>query len=216
MDSFQALAVTLVAVLPGAVYTFALERWTGAFGVSLSDRLVRFTAASAAFIAVFAGPAYMFYRDLVMTGRIEDGDVHPLAIEVLALTYVLVPAVAGTLVGWGRRRGWRLASAILGEAPEPRAWDYLWRHGRQGLVRAKTMSGAWLGGVYGTLENGQRSYAAGYPEDQDIYLAQQLKVDPVDGAWATDEDGRPVPADSTGLLLRWDQIEFIEFLEIKP
>jgi hypothetical protein len=27
MDSFQALAVTLIAVLPGAVYTFALERW---------------------------------------------------------------------------------------------------------------------------------------------------------------------------------------------
>lgn len=87
MDNFQALAVTLIAVLPGAVYTFALERWTGAFGVSLSDRLVRFTAASAAFVAVFAGPGYIVYRDLVATGRLTRGEVNPLALKAsLSLT----------------------------------------------------------------------------------------------------------------------------------
>jgi hypothetical protein len=121
---------------------------------------------------VFAGPAYTIYRDVVATRRIRDGDFHPLALEALALAYVLIPAATGTLVGWGRRKGWRLASWIVGEAPDPRAWDFLWRHGRQGLVRGKTTSGAELGGVYGTLDDGRRSYAAGYPEEQDIRLAQ--------------------------------------------
>ncbi|GIG40738.1 DUF6338 family protein [Cellulomonas phragmiteti] len=215
MDTVEALAVTLVAVLPGAVYTFAVERWTGAFGVSLSDRLVRFTAASAVFVAVFSGPAYILYQELVLTQRLATGDVHPLLLEGIALAYVLIPAGAGALVGWGRRCGWRWASAVVGEAPEPRAWDYLWRHGRQGLVRAKTVSGAWLGGMYGTLDDGTRSYAAGYPEEQDLYLAQQLQVDPLTGEWKTDSAGRPLSAGPTGLLLRWDQIEFIEFLEMK-
>ena len=54
MNTFQALAVTLLAVLPGASYTFAYERVVGAFGVSLSDRLVRFTAASAIFHVRFS------------------------------------------------------------------------------------------------------------------------------------------------------------------
>lgn len=212
MDTYQALAVTLLAVLPGAVYTFTLERWTGAFGVSFADRLIRFTAASAVFAALFAGPAYVIYRDQILSGRVRDGQVDPLSLELVALAYIVVPAGCGTLVGWGRRHGQRWTEIVLGESPEPRAWDFLWRHGRQGVVRAKMTSGAWLGGLYGTLPTGEHSYAAGYPEEQDLYLAQQLKLDPITGEWATDEEGRPVPV-GTGLLLRWDQIEFIEFLE---
>lgn len=42
ISTFQALAVALLALLPGATYTFAYERRVGGFGVSLSDRLVRF------------------------------------------------------------------------------------------------------------------------------------------------------------------------------
>ena len=208
--------MTLVAVLPGAVYSFAVERWTGSFGVSLSDRVIRFTAASAGFVAVFSGPAYLAYRELIMTGRAGSGDVPWVVVQGIALAYVLVPAGVGTLVGYGRLHNWKWASTVVGEAPEPRAWDYLWRPGRQGLVRARLISGTWLGGLYGTLSDGTRSYAAGYPEAQDLYLAQQFIVNPATGEWETDEDERPVPAGSTSLLLRWDQIEYIEFQEMRP
>ncbi len=59
ISTFQALAV---ALLPGASYTFAYKRVVGAFGVSLSDRLVRFLAASALFTALFSGPGLLLYR----------------------------------------------------------------------------------------------------------------------------------------------------------
>ena len=63
------------------------------------------------------------------------------------------------------------------DAPEPRAWDYLWRPGVQGVVRIRLKSGPWLAGVFGTTASGQRSYAAGYPEKEDLYLSLQVKVD---------------------------------------
>lgn len=216
MDTFQALAVTLVAVLPGAVYTFAVERWTGAFGVSRPDRVLRFTAASAAFVAVFAGPGYVVYRDFVKTGRLANGTVDPLQLWLVAVVYVAVPAVLGTLVGYGARENWRWAEAIVSHAREPRAWDFVWGRGRQGLVRAKLMSGSWVAGLYVTTEQGGRvSYASGYPEEaQDVYLAQQLKVDPETGAWERDENEQPVQIPG-GLLLRWDQVEFVEFTELE-
>jgi len=56
ITTFQALGVALLALLPGASYTFAYERIVGKFGASLADRLVRFLAASAAFMAIFSGP----------------------------------------------------------------------------------------------------------------------------------------------------------------
>ncbi|MCW2569282.1 MAG: hypothetical protein JWN54_3379, partial [Mycobacterium sp.] len=46
ISTFQALAGVVLALLPGAAYTFAYERVAGAFGISTTDRLVRFLAAS--------------------------------------------------------------------------------------------------------------------------------------------------------------------------
>jgi hypothetical protein len=39
ISTFQALAVTLLFILPGAAYTFALERVGGSCGVKLADRI---------------------------------------------------------------------------------------------------------------------------------------------------------------------------------
>lgn len=53
---------------------------------------------------------------------------------------------------------------------------------------------------------GRRSYAAGYPEPQDIYLAASVAVDSVTGEFLIDNDGQVTIA-SGGLLLRWDEVE---------
>ena len=215
ISTFQALAVTLLALLPGASYTFAYERRVGGFGVSLSDRLVRFLAASALFIALFSGPGLLAYRYYVASGRLGRGQVNALWFELAVLAYVLLPTLVGSLIGTGQLRRWRWVVALVGDAPEPRAWDYLWRPGVQGIVRLKLKSGSWLAGIFGTTASGQRSYAAGYPEAQDLYLSLQLKVDPTTGAFEQDPQGRPVPVDGqSGLLLRWDEIEYLDFQEI--
>lgn len=58
ISTSQALAVALLALLPGASYTFAFVRRVGGFGMSLSDRLVRLLAASALFSACSLGQVW--------------------------------------------------------------------------------------------------------------------------------------------------------------
>jgi hypothetical protein len=211
--TFQALAGIVLALLPGAAYTFAYERVAGPFGITLSDRLVRFLAASAVFHAMLAGPELLLYREFVVTGRLGRGDLSWLLVGVLALGYLALPTGVGTLVALGRQRNWP-GVRLFGGTPEPRAWDYLWRLGVPGVVRLKLKSGTWLAGVYGTTATGRRSYAAGYPEPGDLYLSLQLRVDPATGEFARDDEDRPLPVPGgSGLLIRWSEIEYLEFQE---
>jgi hypothetical protein len=45
LPTFAALAVLIVAVLPGAAYTFAFEREAGDFGVTVAHRALRSLAS---------------------------------------------------------------------------------------------------------------------------------------------------------------------------
>ena len=214
ISTFQALLVALLALLPGASYTFAYERVVGGFGVSLSDRLVRFLAASAVFAAALSGPGLVAYRELVVTGRLGRGDLDVLPFWLAAVGYVVLPTAAGTFLGLGQRAGWRWVAFVVGRAPEPRAWDYVWRRRRlRALVRLRLKSGRWLGGVFAN-EGGRLSYAAGYPEEPDLYLSLQVQVDPGTGTFHRDQDGAVVPVPGrSGLLLRRAEIEYLDIQE---
>lgn len=210
---FEAIVSFVVAFLPGAAYTFAYERVAGAFGLGFADRAVRFVTASAVFHAVLAGPELLLYREFLVSGRLARGEVPWWALEVVSVAYVVVPTAFGTLVGHGRRRNSRVLRP-LADLSEPRAWDFLWRRGVPGVVRMRLKSGTWLAGLYGTTTEGRQSYAAGYPEDGDLYLSLQLRVDPVTGEFVRDDEDRPVPvAGRSGLLVRWAEIEYLEFQE---
>lgn len=213
MDTFQALGVTLVAILPGASYMFAFERVAGGFGVSLADRIFRFLAASAVFAALSFGPGLVLYRDFVVTGRLARGELSVWPAWAVVIAYVALPTVIGSALGAAHKAGTTWARVLLGESPEPRAWDYLWRRTTKGVVRMRLTSGTWLAGFYATWD-GLRSYAAGYPESGDIFLAVQLAVDAESGEFERDSDGRAVPVPGGGgLLVRWEQVEFLEFQE---
>jgi hypothetical protein len=212
--AFQALVSFVVAFLPGAAYTFAYERLVGAFGLGFADRAVRFLTASAVFHALLAGPELLLYQRFVVTGRLARGEVSWVLVEAIAVAYVVLPSALGTLVGHARRRDWRWLRP-LADTPEPRAWDFLWRRGVPGVVRLRLRSGTWLAGVYGTTSDGRQSYAAGYPEEGDLYLSLQLRVDPMTGEFTRDDEDRPVPvAGRSGLLVRWAEIEYLEFQEM--
>lgn len=220
-DTIQAFGVFLLAVLPGALYVWSFERVVGRWGIGLSDRLLRFTAASAVFLAIFAWQLYELrseYQHHARTGpngktifvnRIANGDDLPWWLFVMPLLYISLPIVAGTAVGKTVRAsssGWqRIGRILAGRDPAPRAWDYLFTSRPAASVRLKLKAGHWLGGFYG-----DRSYAAGYPEEpQDLFLERTFAMDQEDGAFVLDDEGEPVDL-GTALLIRWDEVAFME------
>ncbi len=54
-------------------------------------------------------------------------------------------------------------------------------------------------------------YASGYPEIQELYLARSLEIDPEDGTFKYDENDEPIRG-AGGLLMRWEEIELMEFI----
>lgn len=70
-------------------------------------------------------------------------------------------------------------------------------------------SGVWIGGAYAPSDGGIASYAAGYPESQDLFLAETVEVDPDSGEFVI-VNGQPVFR-GTSLLIRWDEVELLEF-----
>lgn len=209
ISTFQALAVAVLAVLPGAAYMFAYEREAGAFSVALADRLVRFLAASAVMHALLSSGTYWLYRHAVVNGELVRGKSPLWAVEAAAVAYVALPTAAGLAVGRGKRNGKPWAAVLVGDSPEPRAWDFLWSAAPTGLVRARLKSGAWVGGHFSADDQGRRSYASGYPEAGDLYLARRAELDPDTGRFVSDSNGDAVLL-PTGLLVRWDEIEVLD------
>ena len=69
--------------------------------------------------------------------------------------------------------------------------------GPRGWVRLRLKGGTWLGGAFATRADGTRSYAAGYPEQQDLYLVESVEVDPETGSFLLDDEGTPVSRGSS-------------------
>lgn len=213
-DSFQALAVFVIALLPGAVYVWSFERQVGSWGVGLSDRALRFIGVSAVFQALVAPVTLWLWKTYWATGRLAGGDV-PLLLWFVLLAYVGLPFLSGSSVGRGTRNraGW--AQAFTGPAPAPRAWDDLFSTRPDGWMRLRMKSGVWIGGAFtNDQRSGLRSYAAGYPDEQDLYLAIAAEVDPTSGEFEVDADGETVTRES-GILVRWGEVEYLEFLEAR-
>jgi len=210
-DSFQGLAVVLLALLPGALYIWSFERLVGAWGSGFSDRLLRFVGVSAVFHTLFAPVTYRLWGDYVQTGRLQKAGLPPTA-WAAAVLYVAIPIIAGTSVGLGTASRRRWARYLTGPTPAPRAWDYLFFSRPDGWIRLRLQNGTWLGGAYAEGRIGLRSYAAGYPEEQDLLLAESVEVDPDTGEFIFDEGGGPAYR-GCAILVRWTEIAYLEFIE---
>ena len=210
-SSFQAITVIVVGLLPGALYMWAFERQAGRYGIGLSDRVLRFIGGSALFFAVFAGPLYAVYSNY--GAPFSSGMPLPRWLLLLPPVFVGLPILVGTLVGLGLRKGKNWAQKLTGPDPAPRAWDHLFQYKVDGWVRLRLKSGTWLAGAFAEA-NGQQSYAAGYPEPQDLFLAASVDVDPATGDWRLDGDGN-VTLGQGGILVRWEEIEYLEFTDAK-
>ncbi|HEY9565102.1 MAG TPA: DUF6338 family protein [Nocardioides sp.] len=207
--TFQSIAVLALALLPGALYMWAFERQAGRWGIGLSDRLLRFVGGSAIFHAAVAPVTHWLWSTRWESAR--AGSSLPWWLWIVGLGYVSIPVALGTSVGLGVRAGRAWTVWFTGPDPAPRAWDHLFGQRPRGWVRMRMRSGAWLGGAY-VNANGRRSYASGYPEAQDLFLAVAVKLDQETGEFMLDSDGNVVTLEG-GILVRWDEVEHLELID---
>lgn len=173
--------------------------------------MLRFVEVSAVFHALLAPVTYWLWTGFIASGRLAAGDA-PLGLWAAPILYVGLPTAAGTAVGLGTRKQVRWTKLITGPEPAPRAWDHLFGSRPDGWIRLRLKGGTWLGGAYTRETDTHKSYAAGYPEEQDPYLVKSVEVDPDTGRFVLNEGGEPVWRGS-GILIRWSEVEYLEFIE---
>jgi len=186
------LIIVVVAVLPGAAYTWALERQIGSWGQTLADRTLRFITVSLGFHLALAWLEYLIYRwalvEPLRHHRLEVGQFAAAWAGVALL--VSVPALVGAVLGGlyasrVSRSGWqrirrRLSPAgeskvlqvVLGRSPSPRAWDDFFSESPTCYLRIRTPDGTLIAGRFAA-----RSYASGFPQDPDLLLEEAYGID---------------------------------------
>lgn len=212
VDTVGAVVVVAAALMPGALYTWSFERFAGRWGIGLMDRFLRFAVGSLALHALAAPITYSLYARFISTSRAANGEPLTLWLWPLLLAYVAAPILAGTIVALGSVRGAYWARFLSGPHPIPRAFDHLFSHQPTGWVRARLSGGTWVGGAYARHPSGRSSYAAQYPEAGDIYLVSAAVVDTLSGEFLLNPDGSPQVKEDRGVLLRWSDVDYLEFL----
>ncbi len=216
IGTFEAMLIALVAVMPGAAYTWAFEQQAGRWGANFADRVWRFAGVSSMFLVLALPGLYLAYRDLVVSGDVQAGRPVPIAYWLAAALYMAVPWILGRMAGGALRKRRRWVIALTGPAPSPRAWDHLFTTPQlNGWLLLELKDGAWLAGFWGAEDNvgghSLTSYASGYPELQEFYFSDTAEVDEL-GAVKVDASGHPVPT-GLGLLVRWDEVAYAYFSE---
>lgn len=199
------LLILLLVVLPGAVYTWAYERQTSSYGVTLADRFLRFVAVSVLFQLVLAWPEYGLYRLAVAGHGQQVLSAEFALLWIGAVLLVSLPAVVGTVLGGlyasrTSRSGWRWIRAhlsasaeeailrlALGRTPAPRAWDNLFSERPNVYLRVRLTTDKWIAGRFA-----EASYAGGFPHDADLLLEESWVVDPDTGDLGDSGLGFPV------------------------
>ncbi|NEK87652.1 hypothetical protein GCU60_18090 [Blastococcus saxobsidens] len=141
--SVVGVAFLLLAILPGAAFTWALERQAGSYGVSFADRTLRFVGVSLVFHVTALPLEYLVASALLPVGATfgwaEMFVVWPSLIVLFAVPYALGTVLGGLYRSrtsrdehwrWIRKRlspagEERLLRMALGHDPAPRAWDHL-------------------------------------------------------------------------------------------
>lgn len=211
-SSFEALLVALLFVAPGLMYELGIEAQVGYWRRSLADRTLRFFVQSVFLHAVLL-PLSLWVLPGAVTSTLGEVSSARWWLWPVALIYVLGPLWLGLFTGHHVRHRTRIGRWALGRDPAPRAWDNLFATANlAGYVRVKLAAGGpWVAGPYG--QQGRiPSFASSYPNPPDLYLAEQVAVDPDTGEFLLDEREQPqripwglwIPGESMALLEFYD------------
>ena len=210
METFEAVAVVALGLMPGALYLWSIEGVVGGWWLGLSDRLYRFIGWSVGLHIMMAPLSYGLWVHYFREGQWQTASLDLIWLWLALVAYVAVPVTAGQVIGRNWKRGKTWARLFVGD-PAPSGWDHVWADVKVAWVRARLKGGGWVGGLYCQSENGPNSYASGFPNTPDLYLAIGAVVDSGSGQWVFDEDGAPQCTDS-GILLRWDDVDVVEVI----
>jgi hypothetical protein len=207
IETFQGLAVTVLALIPGALFMWSFERIAGAWGIGFSDRFLRFLGISVLLHVVAAPVTYVIWHDYLRPGALGPDQALPLWLWPVSAMYVAVPIFLGTALAVGLQNGAGWAQALdIGSHP-PTAWDAIFSNEPDGWVLIRLKSGRWIGGRYA-----DGSYAGGYPEPADLFLVQECAVDQESEEFVIGPNGEPetLGPPNWGLLVRWEEIEYLQ------
>lgn len=200
LATFQALAVLLTSVLPGALFSYGYERQNTRMAIAdFNERLMAFLGVSAIFAVASLPLLYEGYRRYVVTGAVQHGEPLPGWIWLIVAGYVAIPLLLGFVSGWCARERNVVGRLLTGERPYPRAWDALFNAPKLGgyvKIRLKdtSLDNPWVLGAWARDDEEwdvQRpvSYAAAYPHPQDLYLMETYEIDKEgDFIYHSDED----------------------------
>lgn len=230
MSTFQALFVALLPVLPGALYTLARENFGASWAWQQTDtatQIFRFLGASVVLHVLFAPLSYRAYQEFVANRVAENatkGETLSWWWWAALAGYALLPYALGALTE--SSRSWRphscglirwpqalltwLLSLFVGKNPEPRAWDFLFsKPDLGGYIRLKlTGDKGWKAGLW------VDSYASGFGVDPDLYIAEEIAISDGGEVVFTEDDGQRLPELlERGLLIRWSEIEYLDFMK---
>jgi uncharacterized protein DUF6338 len=218
-DSFEALSVLVIALVPGALFVYALERQTGAWGSKFSDRLLRFIVISLVFELIAIPVSYVLWRQYTFpTPFFSKAQPFPWKLYHFTILYLAVPFVAGWFVGMGYDRRWPWVERVFRQLVQaPRAWDALFSRRPVGYVRMliKVEPPTWVAGAFVSRTPHDRAWVGNFPEAPDIYCPIRLACHPETGEFIKDVDptsGRRMVRQMAGsLLVDGQSIAYLEF-----
>ena len=217
MDSFEGIAVTILALLPGALFTWSFEREVGNWGAGLADRVYRFVGFSAIFHAVLASPEYLLWKTYLHVPDADGQGFHNVFtdgsdigwwVALVPVLYVGIPVVLGFLASMSARQNGLLGRILVGRNPAPRAWDDLFWRGPALVVRMKLKDGEGVGGLFG-----DDSYASCYPEPQDLLLEETYEILD-DGTFAEGDKPEDFVPLGSSMLISWSEVQFLEAFDL--
>lgn len=234
MTAFAVTVLLLVVfLLPGVTATWGYERTFQAYSRQSKDWGFRLAGIAGVAVAVMAPVLYWIARH--QWAALKSLEELPWWMALVPILYLAIPALLGAVVGRARhyfaqnKREWWMAwpehlfHFIFGAARShrgaPTAWDYLFEQEESGMVRCKLReSGRWVGGLFGSDQHGSTAYASPYVTDRDLYLRSSVQFDQETGLPLAPKDHftwLAEPPSSAGLLVKWEDIETLEFTDIR-
>lgn len=211
------LLIALVLLLPGSVYQVARSRFRGPTpdDASATNRVLRALGFSAGldalYLIVFGGHISKLFVNPAgqMSGPTAIAHSRALGTWAFALIIVVPTLVAlaelGLVLFVPYLRNKPVGSWIprLSYEATPRAWDFTFRNAEDCFIRLLMPDGRYLGGQFGPA-----SFASGFPEPREIYIAK---------AWKMGSDGEFLNelAGTLGLYVRCDDVRAVELLAIQ-
>lgn len=201
-NEFQLLALLLI-ILPGVVFEAVSTSFRGPSPTQRdgTGRVLSALAVSAALAVAYLpilGPLAPTMLEQARAGLLSVGKWFVIT-GVGALLLFGVPAgLALAVNAWRNRKNDTPVTALYD--PTPSAWDFAFKRSQEAFIRVLLTDGTFVGGWFG-----RNSFAAGYPDDHELYLEE---------VYSLDEHGKFGEPTGDGVWISGAEIATLEIIKV--